>query len=819
MFDVSFVIPVYGTEPYLRRCLDSVARQTYPHERIQIVVVDDCSLRGDAHEIVSNFSADNPGLDVAFVRHDRNLSLFQARRSGVLHARGAYVFSLDSDDEVDSELCSKLLPMARRENLDIVRCRMLELRPDGGQRPDVYTVMDCTSGERLRQSFLDKQIHWPMCGKLIRTSIYRKSFAALSDVLESSVYVNSMEDLLQFFPMALEASSYRSVDYFGYLYHLVPTSLSHGIAMSASRWQALCENVGTVRRAVVALAQKRGFTSEDVFRVENLFTDTAINVLRNEAIKYPKNERMARVGEWLSVFDFSVIFKPLLYAVGEGEGWRLIYEAGIFAERTREVGARSVAVVVGRYRMGGTERVISRLFAIWRQHLPELKLHLVTFEQPSPDDYPLPLDVRRVQIDPRADDALYRFVAYIRSEGIDTVVAANVSSWECNRFAVCARKCGARTIGMMHGSFAYFMTFAGRENWFRKYRLAAYNSVISVSELTASVFRSLGIEQCVFVRNPLPYVDTAVEAGGSRERIVLYVGRFSVEKCPETVIRVFAKVHRRVPDARLIMVGDSEPGQEWLRDRMLALRESLGLHEAIEFVGAQQDVRPYYAKAMVHVMTSRYEGAPVVLVEAKQCGVPSVIMDLSYLDGVGAENGCVQVPQGDEDEMADAIAGILEDPELRQQLAAAALKSVEGYSDDSCVKSWQAIFSADGAISVGATSWGDVKTVLESLNWLMAVYIDDRDALEAAERERVNARINALNVELQKKVAECEETTLLLSEALRVANSRSYKIGRMVTWPYRMVRNTGRCYRDNGFWYTLWRIPMKFVNLWRRFFG
>ena len=806
MFDVSFVVPVYGTERYLRRCLESVAAQTYPHERIQVVVVDDCSPAGDAREIVSGFGAGNPDLDVKFIRHDRNRSLFQARRTGVSHAGGEYVFSLDSDDEVDSELCARLLTIARQENLDIVRCRMMELRPDGERRPDVYSVMNCKSGEDLARSFLDKRIHWPMCGKLIRTSVYRRALAALADVLDPSAYVNSMEDLLQFFPMAFEAANYRSVDYFGYLYHLVPTSLSHGITMSANRWQSLCENVGIVRRAVVALAQKRGFPSAELFRVENLFTDTAVNVLRNEAIKFPKGERGLRFREWLSVFDFAVIFRPLLVALGEGEGWRIVSESGLFGKGEWTTAAWNVAVVAGRYCMGGTERVVSRLLDIWRRCMPELKLHLVTFEEPSQDDYSLPSGVHRVCIDPSSADALYRFAEYVRNEHIDMVVAANVSSWECNRFAACARMCGARAIGMMHGSFAYFMTFAGRENRFRKYRMSVYNHVTCVSEFNASVFRALGIDQCVFVRNPPPYADTVSRVERPTERIVLYVGRFSVEKCPETVIRAFAQVRRRVPDARLIMVGDSERGQEWLRDRMVSLRDSLQLRDAIEFAGAQSDVRPYYAKAMVHVMASRYEGAPVVLAEAKQNGVPSVIMDLPYLDGVGVENGCVQVPQGDEEEMANAIIGILEDPGLWRRLAESAMKSAQKLSDGSCAKSWQTLFSADGVAADERLPCCDVKTLLESLNWLIAIYIDERDSFEAMERERVNARINALTVDLQTKVSQ-------------VVNSRSYKIGRMITWPYRMVRNTGRCCRDNGLRYTLGRIPKKFANLRRRFFG
>lgn len=808
--DVSFVIPVYGTEDFLLRCLESVAAQDYPHDRIQIVVVDDCSPAGTAREIVTAFASGHPDIDVAFSRHGRNSSLYQARRTGVLKARGRYVFSLDSDDEVAPDLCRRMLETALRDDLDIVRCRMMELRPDGDRRPDLFTVMDCTSGEQLRGHFLEKRVHWPMCGKLIRTELYRSALSDLDAVLPPGAYVNSMEDLLQFFPMVFHASSYRSLDYFGYLYHLVPTSLSHGITMSEQRWNGLCDNVAQVRRTVLVLANKCGFTGAELFKAEDLFSATAVNVVRNEAMKFSPSVRGGRIAKWLSVFNFSVVICPLLYAFGEGDGWRLMSEAGIFGRAIRRTRSLSVAVVSGRYRMGGTERVVSRLLDIWRRYMPELELHLVTFDPPEDDDYPLPEGVKRVRIDSRDPDSQFRFIEYLRRMDVDTVVSANVSNWSCNRFAACAKLLGCRTIGMMHGSFAYFMTFAGGENDSRRYRLSAYDHITCVSEFNAAVFRALGMPSCVFVRNPLPYRETIDAVPVKTDKIVLYVGRFSVEKQPESIVRMFARVRARVADARLMLVGEAEHGQEWLCDRMRALCVSLGLEKAVEFVGSKTDVRPYYGRASVLVMASRYEGAPVVLAEAKQNGVPAVIMDLPYLDGIGEENGCVVTPYGDEEAMATAVSDILLDPTHHQRLADAALQCAKNMSDDHLVCSWRRLWGMDGGKSpVDSRLSQDSEVILTSLSRLIGEYIGDRDAAAAVERA-------ALNSSVGRAVGRADAA---LAEAERLRNSRAYRIGRAVTWPYRMVRNTCRCYRDNGLRYTLSRIPAKFVNLSRRFFG
>ena len=97
------------------------------------------------------------------------------------------------------------------------------------------------------------------------------------------------------------------------------------------------------------------------------------------------------------------------------------------------------------------------------------------------------------------------------------------------------------------------------------------------------------------------------------------VGRLSPEKNHARLIRAFATVHDRHPDARLLIVGGGP-----LRDELQALIDELGLTEVATLVGAYQNPFAILAAADCFVLSSVYEGQPMVLLEAAVCRLPIV---------------------------------------------------------------------------------------------------------------------------------------------------------------------------------------------------
>ena len=90
---LSIIIPVFNTEEYLRRCLDSCLAQEY--KNIEVIIVDDFS-SGECEEIYKKYSEFDSRIK--FIRHPSNLGLLQARITGIKNATGHFITHLDSDD-------------------------------------------------------------------------------------------------------------------------------------------------------------------------------------------------------------------------------------------------------------------------------------------------------------------------------------------------------------------------------------------------------------------------------------------------------------------------------------------------------------------------------------------------------------------------------------------------------------------------------------------------------------------------------------------------------------------------------------------------
>jgi glycosyltransferase involved in cell wall biosynthesis len=169
--------------------------------------------------------------------------------------------------------------------------------------------------------------------------------------------------------------------------------------------------------------------------------------------------------------------------------------------------------------------------------------------------------------------------------------------------------------------------------------------------------------------------------------LVVSAGRFFHQKGYDVLLRAFARV-ARATDARLALVGD---GPE--RAALEQLAAGLDIGDRCTFVGYRDNPFPALARGTVFAMPSRAEGFGYVLVEAMALGVPVVTTDAAGPAEIadGGRFGEV-VPIDDEEALAVAIIGLLEHPERRRALAAAARNRVEEYSADHVVERYLDLF-------------------------------------------------------------------------------------------------------------------------------
>jgi glycosyltransferase involved in cell wall biosynthesis len=145
--------------------------------------------------------------------------------------------------------------------------------------------------------------------------------------------------------------------------------------------------------------------------------------------------------------------------------------------------------------------------------------------------------------------------------------------------------------------------------------------------------------------------------GDPSRPLVIGVGRLVPEKDFSTLVRAFARV-RVATGARLVLVGE---GAE--RAALERLIVELGLAEDVWLAGHQANPCAMIAKSRVLVSSSRFEGAPLVLVEALACGCP-VVATSTVGGSETLENGRYGriVPIGDPEAMAQAIVDTLREP-------------------------------------------------------------------------------------------------------------------------------------------------------------
>lgn len=114
---LSYIVPVFNTEPYLLRCLRSIVHQNLPNEAYEVLVVDDGSTDG-SRALVQSFI--NQGHPQVRLLDQPNSGVSTARNLALDHARGAYVHFVDSDDFLMEGQMSTLLAQAVDEDLDVL---------------------------------------------------------------------------------------------------------------------------------------------------------------------------------------------------------------------------------------------------------------------------------------------------------------------------------------------------------------------------------------------------------------------------------------------------------------------------------------------------------------------------------------------------------------------------------------------------------------------------------------------------------------------------------------------------------------------------
>lgn len=127
--DVTVVVAVYNTMPYLLRCLDSLLEQSIGHDRLEVVAVDDGST-DESGRVLDEYAEQHP--DVIRVIHQPNSGGPAAPSNRALDvASGRFVFFLGSDDYLGPEALERMVAFADEHDADVVVGKMVGVNGRG----------------------------------------------------------------------------------------------------------------------------------------------------------------------------------------------------------------------------------------------------------------------------------------------------------------------------------------------------------------------------------------------------------------------------------------------------------------------------------------------------------------------------------------------------------------------------------------------------------------------------------------------------------------------------------------------------------------
>jgi glycosyltransferase involved in cell wall biosynthesis len=214
-----------------------------------------------------------------------------------------------------------------------------------------------------------------------------------------------------------------------------------------------------------------------------------------------------------------------------------------------------------------------------------------------------------------------------------------------------------------------------------------------VSADIAGAVRAAGVrpEKVLVVANGIATDDPADPAEVDEARralglpagapVVGTVGRLAEVKRQDLLLRAFARVLNRRPDARLVLVGEGER-----RAALEALAGELGLADSVRFAGYQPRPEVYLRLMDVFALTSRSEGMPMALLEAWAAGVPVVASRVGGIPELVADGRTgLLFDFPDADTLGGLLTRLLDEPALARGLAEGGRREVEAKYDERAV--------------------------------------------------------------------------------------------------------------------------------------
>lgn len=268
--------------------------------------------------------------------------------------------------------------------------------------------------------------------------------------------------------------------------------------------------------------------------------------------------------------------------------------------------------------------------------------------------------------------------------GVDEGIVVCMQIWSMNWVADADTR-HLHVIGMSHESFDATLNSSRWERVNKHYR--DVDLLLLLTERDAERFELEGFNNVGVMHNSLSFRPRT--SSDLSSPVVVAAGRYAPEKGYDRLIDAFASVAPEHPDWVLKIFGHGP-----LRRSLEKQVAGLGMEGRVLLPGLAADIEAELRAASVFALSSIHEGLPMALAEAMACGVPGVAFDCApgvreiVTDGVDG----IVVPPRNVGALAQGLARLMADNELRRRLGAAARVNVAKFAPEAVLSQWEDVF-------------------------------------------------------------------------------------------------------------------------------
>ena len=793
---VSVIVPIFNKEKYLRNCLDILLNQSL--QEIEIICVDDCS-SDSSREILYEYAMKDNRIICIF--HEENKSTSQTRKDGVLVSTGQYIMFVDADDELYPDSCEKAYNAIEKYQADIVHfnttinncAKVPQARIDMNKKLVQPFLGNLETEDLIISCWKDRKFGFQIWNKIYNGQIVRKAFSEVEDGSFPKA-----QDLYAFFLIAFYSKTYYGIEDELYKYNFGLGVTGRDFIELANYKTLLTEK--RIYDVLLRFVDKQGESEKYSDILNNIYTgflNECVVRWRDNLVTKAKSDGFKLLVETFG-FEEVLCYLAKIDWNPEVHIGELMPEINFFYHKKRD--EKKKMTIAAYYRCianGGAQNVVAMLCNKWADMKDEkgeflYNVVLVTDTEKMPNEYVLSKKVKRAYVPAFKasvkENYRERYKAWeniIKEFDVDIVIHSlwvdPVNYWDM--LTIKGQPNKPAFIIHSHSFCAVPYEFISNASIAQIFKYMLCDGVVTVSEcdkLFVSAFNS----HVRYIVNPLAFDPKEVGSSTYTKNLLVWVGRISHEKQPLEVIKMMKFVVDKIPDAKLLIVGDGDAN---LKNQMLELIYTYDLENNVEMTGFTLDVGRYYGMASVMVCTSRYEGFPLTLGEAMAFGVPVLSYDMPWLSFMKDGRGIVTVPQKKHELLAEKVVEVLSDRERMKTLGLAGKQQITEIAEHDIETDWKCFFDVIGKQQDRDCVKQDYASIV--FKYLTLYQFTGKNNAVNREVQKGKRLENSLKKEVEEnkkgkalhdKVK--REKDFYEKELKNVKSGYSFRIGRIITW-------------------------------------